>query len=318
MTNLVRQFGIPTLVLALSLALSGCAATRNPVDPLEGFNRSMFVFNDAFDRTALKPAAVTYQTLTPSFIQTGIGNFFGNIGDVWTAVNNLLQGNVSDGFTDVMRVAVNTALGLGGLLDIGSEAGMPKHNEDFGQTLGKWGVKSGPYVVLPFFGSSTLRDSVALPLDYKADPWGYADPVWVRNTGSVVRVVDLRAGVLDASNLIEEAALDRYEFVRDAYLQRRQSKITNGETPRKPDGDTEPKGKNSSSLEPPEQDGQSGLHPASSAEPGPQGIVEPASIEAPKKVSPLSGAPVQAMDPMVTAAPVSSDSTHKQLVIGEK
>lgn len=311
MTNLIRQFGMSTLVLALSLALGGCAATRNPVDPLEGFNRSMFVFNDAFDRTALKPAAVTYKTLTPTFVQTGIGNFFGNIGDVWTAVNNLLQGNLSDGVTDVMRVAVNTTLGFGGLLDIGSEAGMPKHNEDFGQTLGKWGVKSGPYVVLPFFGSSTLRDSLVLPVDYKADPWGYVDPVWVRNTGSVVRVVDLRAGVLDASNLIEEAALDRYEFVRDAYLQRRQNKINNGETPRKPDGDGEPKGKSSSSLETQEQDGRSGLTPAASAEPAAQGIVEPASVKVPEKVSVESGASAQPTNPMVTALPVSSDSTPK-------
>lgn len=311
MTNLIRQFGMSALVLALSLVLGGCAATRNPVDPLEGFNRSMFVFNDAFDRTALKPAAVTYKTLTPTFVQTGIGNFFGNIGDVWTAVNNLLQGNLGDGFTDVMRVAVNTTLGFGGLLDIGSEAGLPKHNEDFGQTLGKWGVKSGPYVVLPFFGSSTLRDSLALPVDYQADPWGYADPVWVRNTGSVVRVIDLRAVVLDASNLIEEAAIDRYEFVRDAYLQRRQNKITNGETPRKPDGDRAPKGKSSSSLELPEQNGQSGLIPTASAEPDAQGIVEPASDKAPEQVSAGSGAPAQPANPMVTALPVSSDSTPK-------
>lgn len=247
MTIFAKRLGMVTVVLALA----GCATAHNPQDPLEGFNRSMFTFNDRFDQVALKPAATIYQTLLPGFVQTGIGNFFGNIGDVWTAVNNLLQGNVAEGFTDVMRVAVNTTFGLGGVLDIGSEAGMSKHNEDLGQTLGKWGVKSGPYVVLPFFGSSTVRDSLALPVDYKADPWGYTDPVWVRNIGSVVRVVDLRAELLDASNLIEEAALDRYEFVRDAYLQRRQSKINNGETPRKPDTEVDPQDKNkhSSSLD---------------------------------------------------------------------
>jgi phospholipid-binding lipoprotein MlaA len=238
MINLSMRFG----ALAIVLALTGCATARNPQDPLESFNRSMFTFNDAFDKAALKPAAKAYQSILPSFVQTGIGNFFGNIGDVWTAVNNLLQGKAADGMTDVMRVAVNSTLGLGGVLDIGSEAGMTKHREDFGQTLGRWGVKSGPYVVLPFLGSSTIRDSAALPVDYAGDPWGYKYPVRWRNTGSVVRVIDQRAVLLDASNLIEEAALDRYEFVRDAYLQRRESKILDGEVPKtKPGDDAAPK-----------------------------------------------------------------------------
>jgi phospholipid-binding lipoprotein MlaA len=238
MMNLYRRFG----ALAIVLALTGCATARNPQDPLEGFNRSMFTFNDAFDKAALKPAAKAYQSILPSFVQTGIGNFFGNIGDVWTAANDLLQGKAADGVTDVMRVALNSTFGLGGVLDIGSEAGMTKHREDFGQTLGKWGVKSGPYVVLPFLGSSTVRDSVALPVDYVGDPWGYKYPVRWRNTGSVVRVIDQRAVVLDASTLIEEAALDRYEFVRDAYLQRRESKIHDGETAKpKPGDDAAPK-----------------------------------------------------------------------------
>jgi phospholipid-binding lipoprotein MlaA len=226
--KLFRRFG----ALAMVLALTGCATAPNQRDPLEGFNRSMFIFNDTFDKAALKPAAKAYKSILPSFVQTGIGNFFGNIGDVWTAVNELLQGKAADGVTDVMRVAVNSTLGLGGVLDIGSEAGMTKHHEDFGQTLGKWGVKSGPYVVLPFLGSSTIRDSVALPLDYKGDPWGYKYPVRWRNTGTVVRVIDQRAVVLNASNLIEDAALDRYEFVRDAYLQRRESNIRDGDVPK--------------------------------------------------------------------------------------
>lgn len=212
-------------VLVLALALTGCATSKNPKDPLENFNRTMFSFNDFVDQAALKPAATTYKSLLPSFVQTGIGNFFGNIGDVWTAVNNMLQGKFENGLSDVMRVAVNSTLGLGGLLDIGSEAGLTKHNEDFGQTLGTWGVRSGPYIVLPLLGSSTLRDSLALPVDFKGDPWGYKDPVRWRNTGTVVRVIDQRASVLDASDLIEAAAIDRYVFVRDAYLQRRESKI---------------------------------------------------------------------------------------------
>lgn len=216
-------------LLAVALAVSGCATT-NPKDPFEPFNRAMFSFNDAVDQAAVKPAAQAYSHL-PSFVQTGVGNFFGNLGDVWTAINDLLQGKVADGVTDVMRVAVNTTFGLGGLIDIGSDAGMTKHKEDFGQTLGKWGVGPGPYLVLPVLGSSTVRDTVATPLDIAGDPWHYKRPVRWRNTGTVLHAVDQRAALLDASNLIEAAALDRYEFVRDAYLQRRESKIHDGEAP---------------------------------------------------------------------------------------
>jgi phospholipid-binding lipoprotein MlaA len=236
----------PTLLLpalALAAVLSGCATTattattdstgstdnaasRNPVDPYERFNRTMFNFNDKVDQYALKPVATVYKRVLPSFVQTGVYNFFGNLGDVWTAVNNLLQGRVADGVSDVMRFAVNTTFGLGGLLDIGSEAGLQKHRQDFGATLGVWGVQSGPYVVLPLLGSSTVRDSAALPVDLAGDPWTYVTPDPTRYIGTAVRVIDMRAGVLDASNLIEDAALDRYEFIRDAYLQRRAGKIS--------------------------------------------------------------------------------------------
>ncbi|HTD06424.1 VacJ family lipoprotein [Undibacterium sp.] len=237
------------LMIAAPLLLSACASTgpttgqtsgagadattgttastaRNPRDPFESFNRAMFSFNDTLDRVALKPAAKAYQTVLPSFVQTGIGNFFSNIGDVWNAANNFLQGKGTDGMSDVFRVGVNTVFGLGGVLDIATEAGMPKHQEDFGQTLGTWGVKSGPYVVLPIFGSSTLRDALATPVDIYGDPWGYVYPVSYRNTGVAIRLVDKRAAVLDAGNLIEEASLDKYVFFRDAYLQRRAAQIS--------------------------------------------------------------------------------------------
>lgn len=222
------------LVVAALFVLSGCAtkaSSDNSRDPFEGFNRAMFTFNDTLDEAAIKPAAVGYKNILPSFVQTGIGNFFGNIGDVWTAANNLLQGRTGDGLSDIMRVALNTVFGLAGLVDIGSEAGLTKHKEDFGQTLGVWGFSPGPYVVLPVYGSFTLRDTLAFPLDFLADPWGYVAPVYVRNIGSGVRLVDKRAVVLDASNLIEEAALDKYIFVRDAFLQRRQGQINQGERP---------------------------------------------------------------------------------------
>ncbi|MGB6054829.1 MAG: VacJ family lipoprotein [Burkholderiaceae bacterium] len=213
--------------LAIAIALGGCASAgaNDPHDPLEGFNRAMFTFNDKLDQVALKPAATVYKEVTPSFVQTGIGNFFGNIGDIWSAINSLLQGNLEGGFTGVMRVAVNTVLGFGGVLDISSEAGLTRHQEDFGQTLGTWGVGSGPYLVLPLFGSSTLRDSVALPADIYGNIWTYKRPVAWRNVGAAVRVVDQRASVLNASNLLEDVALDRYAFVRDAYLQRRAGQV---------------------------------------------------------------------------------------------
>jgi phospholipid-binding lipoprotein MlaA len=198
---------------------------NNPADPLEGFNRQMFAFNDTVDEYVLKPVATAYQKVTPSFVQTGVGNFFGNIGDVWTAVNNLLQGRVNDGVNDVGRVLINTTFGVAGLFDVGSATGLPKHNEDFGQTLGRWGVKSGPYLVLPILGPSTVRDAFALPVDFTGDPWSYTKPNSLRYSGTVLRVVDKRATFLDAGSLIEEAALDKYVFFRDAYLQRRAGQV---------------------------------------------------------------------------------------------
>lgn len=240
----------------MAFALTACATSNHPKDPLESFNRAIFTFNDTLDQVAVKPAATFYQSALPSFVQTGVGNFFGNLGDVWTAANNLLQGKLEDGMSDIMRVALNSTLGFAGLLDIGSEAGLVKHREDFGQTLGKWGVAPGPYVVLPVFGPSTLRDTVAFPVDFKADPWAYKDPIYVRNIGTGLRLIDRRAAILDASNLVEEAALDKYTFIRDAYLQRRASQIRdNGPEPDNHDvvPDYEKEGALPASEEPPAQ-----------------------------------------------------------------
>jgi phospholipid-binding lipoprotein MlaA len=198
---------------------------NNPRDPLEGFNRVIFNFNDGLDEYLLKPTAEIYRSVLPSFAQTAIGNFFGNAGDIWTAVNNVMQGNFADGVNDAMRVVFNSTIGLGGVIDIASAAGMPKHRADFGQTLGRWGVRSGPYVVLPLLGASTLRDTVATPVDFKGDFLFSQTSVSVRNTTTALRFIDKRASVLDAGRLIEEAALDKYVFIRDAYLQRRAGQI---------------------------------------------------------------------------------------------
>jgi phospholipid-binding lipoprotein MlaA len=209
----------------VSLLLGGCATSANPRDPFEKFNRAMFTFNDAVDRTALKPAATAYKEVTPGFVQTGVNNFFGNLSDLWSSLNNFAQLKGRDGLNDFTRFAVNSTFGLVGVLDIATPAGMRKHNEDLGQTLGYWGVPSGPYLMLPVLGPSTIRDTVALPGDFWGDPWTHVNDIPWRNGGILLRAVDQRASVLDASNLLEEAALDRYEFIRDGYLQRRSSKV---------------------------------------------------------------------------------------------
>ena len=220
------------VTVAVAFAMTGCASNGNPQDPLEGFNRAMFDFNDTLDRAALKPVAEAYQAVLPNFVQTGVGNFFDNLGDVWIAVNNFLQGKIEAGGQDVVRFVANSTFGVLGLFDVASDAGLPKHNEDLGQTLGAWGVPSGPYVVLPFFGPSTLRDTTALPVDIiYGDIWTYVEPVHWRNTGVAVRFIDRRAALLDASSLMEDAALDRYQFLRDAYMQRRLNQVYDGDPP---------------------------------------------------------------------------------------
>ncbi len=212
---------------------SGCAtvmpdAASDPRDPFEGYNRTMYSFNQVLDKGLIRPVATVYSDYMPNFIQKAIGNFFSNIGDIWTAANNLLQGKPRESASDLARVLLNTTFGIAGLIDVGSHMGLDKHDEDFGQTLAVWGVKSGPYVVLPIFGSSTLRDSIAKPVDLNADPVGYIDSVRARNTAIGVRLIDDRAALLPTSRMIDSAALDPYLFVRDAYLQRRASRIRDG------------------------------------------------------------------------------------------
>jgi phospholipid-binding lipoprotein MlaA len=236
--NMMRCLSVLLLVGALG-GLGGCAtAGGNPDDPLEGYNRAMFGFNDSVDKAIIKPVASGYKAVVPAFARTGVSNFFSNLGDVWIGINNVLQGKLGEGASDFGRFAINTTVGVLGLFDVASGAGLEKHNEDFGQTLGRWGVGSGAYVVLPLFGPSSVRDGFGLlAVDWQGDPVYYVGNVPTRNELYALRLVDTRAGLLDASRLMEEAALDRYAYVRGAFLQRRRSLVYDGNPPREPDVD---------------------------------------------------------------------------------
>jgi phospholipid-binding lipoprotein MlaA len=201
------------------------AERSDPRDPYENLNRKVFVVNQVFDQVLLKPVAKGYSNYAPDFIQTTIGNFFGNLADVWTAVNNFLQGKPREGIQDTGRVAVNTLFGVAGLADVATKLGLPKHQEDFGQTLGVWGVKPGPYVMLPLFGPSTMRDALAKPLDLYADPLNLSTSADVEYSLRAMRLVDDRARLLPTTDMIEKVALDPYQFVRDAHFQQREARV---------------------------------------------------------------------------------------------
>ena len=184
----------------------------------------MHTFNNAVDRGIARPLATAYTHVVPRFARTGVSNFFGNLGDAWTAINQLLQGNGQAGMSDLSRFALNSTLGIAGLFDIASEAGLQKHKEDFGQTLGVWGVESGPYLVLPLLGPSTVRDTAALPVDAWGNPMSAINDIPVRNSLYVLRLVDTRARLLNASDTLDSVALDRYSLTRDVYLNLRRGK----------------------------------------------------------------------------------------------
>jgi len=212
---------------AVSMMLGGCAGfNTNPRDPLEPLNRKVSQFNEGVDAAVLKPVATAYKNGVPPLVRTGVSNFFGNLGDAWSFVNSVLQFKFQNAAENFMRLNVNTFFGLGGILDIASELNIERHKEDFGQTLGRWGVPAGPYIVLPLLGPSTLRDTVALPVDYKGDLVHRVKPVEDRNALYVLRAVDSRANLLRIGSVIDEAALDKYSFTRDAYLQKRQADVT--------------------------------------------------------------------------------------------
>lgn len=235
--NIFPRKYLRTLATALALAaLSGCASVppeqQDESDPLEGFNRAMFSFNETVDGLIVKPAATLYNDILPEPVNKGVTNFFGNIDDVVVFANDLFQFKFAHAMNDLGRITFNSTIGLLGFIDVATPMGMKKRDEDFGQTLGHWGMGTGPYLVLPIFGPSSIRDGVGLVVDAYIDPINDIEDNSTRNQMIVVEAIDLRADLLSASKVFDEAALDRYLFIRDAYLQRRLNQVHDGNPPK--------------------------------------------------------------------------------------
>jgi phospholipid-binding lipoprotein MlaA len=230
-------------LFALVASAAGCATIppdsgSDPRDPLETYNRHMSEFNDRVDRAILKPVAQGYVAILPEGVRNCVGNIFGNLGEIPVAVNNLLQGKPAEAVSDICRFAINSTVGLAGCFDIATKMGLEKHNEDFGQTLGRWGAGPGPYFVLPLLGPSTIRDTAGRVVDMGVgDPLSYVESDPARYSLWGTRTVDQRASLLDAEKLVDQAALDRYQFIRNAYLQRRNNLVHDGNPPRVQDPD---------------------------------------------------------------------------------
>jgi phospholipid-binding lipoprotein MlaA len=219
-------------LVLLSTTLAACASALDPRDPLEPFNRGVYQFNEGLDKVVLKPVAKGYKAVVPPPLRNGVTNVFGNFRDVTTAINDLLQGKISAAVSDVGRVAVNSTVGILGIFDVATRLGLQKHSEDFGQTLGLWGVADGPYLVLPLLGPSNFRDTIGWAGDYFTDPEFYlvshSPETWV---AFGTRVISIRANLLETEQIFDTAAIDKYAFLRDAYLQRRRSLIYDGNPP---------------------------------------------------------------------------------------
>ena len=221
------------LVLGASIGLTGCATgpDADPRDPLEPYNRVAHGFNEFLDDALLEPLAKGYNKITPAPLNKGVTNFFNNLGDIRSAINNLLQFKIGRAFSDVGRIAVNSTVGILGFMDVASNMDLPRYNEDFGQTLGVWGMGSGPYIVFPIFGPSSGRDGIGIVADWFTDPVNYIDDDTVRWSLKGLDIVDTRADLLNASRVFDQAALDPYAFIRDAYLQRRENLVHDGNPP---------------------------------------------------------------------------------------
>ncbi|HEX5739168.1 MAG TPA: VacJ family lipoprotein [Hydrogenophaga sp.] len=221
--RLLKLLGVASLLTLLGACATGPDA--NPRDPLEPFNRGVFKFNDAVDGAVIKPVAVVYRDITPDLVRTGVSNFFGNLSDFWSFINATLQARPQEAVENLARFNVNTLLGLGGLLDIASEMGIERTKLDFGQTMGRWGIPSGPYLVLPLLGPSSVRDAAGFSVESRGDLVMGINHIPTRNSLYGLRLIETRANLLRASSMLEGAALDKYSFSRDFYLQRRESQI---------------------------------------------------------------------------------------------
>jgi phospholipid-binding lipoprotein MlaA len=244
-----RACGLLAL-LFLAVLSSGCATGHDPRDPLEQANRSVYQFNEHVDRVVLKPAATFYNTVTPPPVRGGVTNFFGNFRDVTTFINDLLQAKLKNAASDAGRVLVNSTVGIFGVFDVASRIGLNKHTEDFGQTLAVWGAADGPYLVLPILGPSTTRDAIGLLGDYATDPQFY---LFTEPPGSgiavTMRIVSVRADLQESEQIFNAAAIDRYAFLRDAYLQRRHNLINDGRAPAGNEEGTAPRRKTLKEME---------------------------------------------------------------------
>jgi phospholipid-binding lipoprotein MlaA len=224
------------LILALGTGLAcGNAVADDERDPFEGFNRAVFAFNDGLDKVLIKPVARGYEAVLPGLVRNGVSNVYGNIADLMISVNSLLQGKPADAVGDAARFAFNSSFGIFGVFDVATEMGIEKHEEDFGQTFGRWGAGTGPYLVLPVYGPRNVRDAIGMVLDSATDPVGGINHVPTRNSMTAIRLINERANLLPADKIIEEAALDKYSYIRDAYLQRRRSLVYDGRPPREPE-----------------------------------------------------------------------------------
>jgi phospholipid-binding lipoprotein MlaA len=239
MTSLMRRCALALSLVSL-VALSACSTVGaksegQKLDPWENWNRKVFSFNEGLDVAVLKPAATAYSTFVPQFVRQGVGNFFGNAADAWSFVNNVLQGRLEPAGKDLIRFGTNTVFGLGGVIDVASEMGLYHQYEDFGQTLGRWGVGAGAYIVWPLLGPSTVRESFALPFDRAVSPALLInDGAWQFGLAGL-QIINTRADLLGATRVLDDIALDKYTFVRDAYLQRRRSLLSDGNEPGLPD-----------------------------------------------------------------------------------
>ena len=281
-------------LLAVLASLAACATgpNANPLDPFEPFNRSVSRFNEELDRAVLKPVATGYKEAVPAFVRTSVSNFFNNISDVWSFINSMLQLKPVDAADNFLRVGVNTVFGMAGLIDFASAFNIERHKEDFGQTLGRWGVRSGPYLVLPGLGPSTVRDTLALGVEFgaRADPVRRFTDVPLRNSLYGLRVVDKRANLLTAGQVLDAAALDKYTFTRDVFLQLRRREVDDGkdeEVDPYKDAPADSAPKSGTSAEPP----ATGAAPAGPAKPS---VPTPTSLVTPPSSEPLEQDPTSA------------------------